>query len=57
MNKEKLAIYITRLHFCNNSKLESIEDYKNMKNYLLELDEYQFSEKLREFGLYDKEAS
>tara|TARA_Y100000589_G_scaffold314343_1_gene336677 strand:- start:4707 stop:4880 length:174 start_codon:yes stop_codon:yes gene_type:complete len=57
MNKEKLAIIITRLQLCNNSKLESIEEYLNIKKYLLELDDDAFFEKTRQFGLFDKEAS
>ena len=57
MNKEKLASILTRLYFCNNSKLENIDEFKNMKKSLLALDDYQFSQKLREYGFYDKEAS
>ena len=57
MNKEFLANILTRLHFCNDSKLESIDDYMSMKKYILKLSDYQFYEKLREFGLYDKETS
>ena len=57
MNRDSLASFLTRLHFCNNSKLESIDEYINMKNELLTLSDYKFYEKLREFGLYDKETS
>ena len=57
MNKEFLANILTRLHFCNNSKLESIEEYVSMKNNILQLSDHKFYEKLREFGLYDKETS
>ena len=57
MNKEFLANILTRLHFCNDSKLESIDEYISMKKYILKLSDYQFYEKLREFGLYDKETS
>ena len=57
MNKDNLASLLTRLHFCNNSKLENIDDWEKMKNIILELDESQFSEKLQEFGFLDKEAS
>ena len=57
MNKESLASLITRLYFCNNSKLESIEEFKLMKKYLLELSDNQFDDKLKEYGFYDKEAS
>ena len=56
MNRERLATILTRLHFCNNSKLESIDEYLNMKNYLLKLNEIQFQEKLREIGLFDRET-
>ena len=57
MDKERLASIITRLHFCNFSKLERIDNYKKMKKYLLSLDESQFYEKLREYGLLEKEVS
>ena len=57
MNKDYLANFLTRLHFCNNSKLESVDEYVNMKNYILKLSDHKFYEKLREFGLCDKEAS
>ena len=57
MNKEFLANFLTRLHFCNNPKLESIDEYIRMKNYILTLSDHKFYEKLREFGLYDKETS
>ena len=57
MNRETLANFLTRLHFCNNSKLESIDDYVSMKNYILRLSDHKFYEKLIEFGLYDKETS
>ncbi len=57
MNKDYLANFLTRLHFCNNSKLESVDEYVNMKNYILTLSDHKFYEKLREFGLCDKEAS
>tara|TARA_Y100000589_G_scaffold323347_1_gene357733 strand:+ start:278 stop:451 length:174 start_codon:yes stop_codon:yes gene_type:complete len=57
MDRNKLASIITRLHFCNDSKLESIEDWEKMKSYLLNLNEDDFGEKLNKFGLLDKEAS
>tara|TARA_Y100001978_G_scaffold197877_1_gene209432 strand:- start:372 stop:545 length:174 start_codon:yes stop_codon:yes gene_type:complete len=57
MDRYKLASIITRLHFCNDSKLESIEDWERMKNHLLSLNEDEFGEKLNRFGLLDKEAS
>ena len=57
MDRDKLATIITRLHFCNDSKLESIEDWERMKNHLLSLNEDEFGEKLNRFGLLDKEAS
>ena len=57
MNKEFLANFLTRLHFCNNSKLESIDEYVRMKNYILTLSDNKFYEKLKEIGLYDKETS
>ncbi len=57
MNRDNLSSILTRLHFCNNSKLENLDDWKEMKKLFLELDEDQFIEKLSEFGLLDKEAS
>ena len=57
MNKENLASIITRLYFCNNTKLEDKEEYIRMKKDLLALNENEFSQKLWEFGFYDKEAS
>ncbi len=57
MDRNKLAIIITRLHFCNDSKLESIDDWQKMKKYLLNLNDHEFSEELNKFGLLDKEAS
>jgi len=57
MNRESLANILTRLHFCNNPKLESIDEYISMKNYILTLSDNKFYEKLKEFGLYDKETS
>ena len=57
MNRESLANFITRLYFCNNPKLESIDEYVSMKNYILTLSDHKFYEKLKEFGLYDKETS
>ena len=57
MNRESLAHFLTRLYFCNNSKLESIDEYVSMKNHILALSDHKFYEKLREFGLYDKETS
>jgi len=57
MNKESLANFLTRLHFCNISKLESTDEYVSMKNYMLTLSDHKFHEKLKEFGLYDKETS
>ena len=57
MDKENLASIITRMYFCNNTKLENIEEYISMKNHLLALNENEFSQKLIDFGFYDKEAS
>ena len=57
MNKENLASIITRLYFCNNTKLENKDEYTRMKNYLLALNENDFCQKLWEFGFYDKDAS
>ena len=57
MDKGYLASIITRLHFCNNSSLENIDDWKKMKNLIMELDDNQFFKKLDEFGFLDKEAS
>ena len=57
MNKETLASIITRLHFCGNTKLENIDDWFKMRNFLLKLDEGEFDKKLKQFGLLDKEAS
>tara|TARA_B100000212_G_scaffold120708_1_gene90371 strand:- start:12 stop:203 length:192 start_codon:yes stop_codon:yes gene_type:complete len=57
MNRENLASIITRLYFCNDTKLENKEEYIKMKKYLLALNENDFSQKLWEFGFYDKEAS
>ena len=57
MNKENLASMITRLYFCNNTKLENTDEYMRMKRDLLALNENDFCQKLREFGFYDKEAS
>jgi len=57
MNKENLASIITRLYFCNNTKLENKDEYIRMKNDLLALNENEFCQKLWEFGFYDKEAS
>ena len=57
MNKESLANFLTRLHFCNFSKLESTDEYVSMKNYILTLSDHKFYEKLHEFGLNDKETS
>tara|TARA_Y100001933_G_C18604751_1_gene399572 strand:- start:77 stop:274 length:198 start_codon:yes stop_codon:yes gene_type:complete len=57
MNKENLASIITRLYFCNNTKLEDKEEYIRMKKDLLALNDNEFSQKLWEFGFYDKEAS
>ena len=57
MNKEFLASIITRLYFCNDTKLENTEDYMRVKEYLLSLNENDFCQKLMEFGFYDKEAS
>ena len=57
MNRDYLASFLTRLHLCNNSKLESTDEYISMKNQLLTLSDCKFYEKLREFGLYDKETS
>ena len=57
MNKENLASLITRLYFCNDTKLENIDEFMKMKNELLALNDNDFSQKLLEFGFYDKEAS
>ena len=57
MNKENLASMITRLYFCNDTKLENKDDFMRMKKDLLALNENDFSQKLMEFGFYDKEAS
>ena len=57
MDRYKLASILTRLHFCNDSKLESIDDWEKMKNHLLTLNDHDFCEKLSKFGLLDKEAS
>ena len=57
MNKENLASIITRLYFCNDTKLENTEDYMRVKEYFLSLNENDFCQKLIEFGFYDKEAS
>ena len=57
MNKENLASMITRLYFCNDTKLETTDEYMRMKRDLLALNENDFCQKLREFGFYDKEAS
>tara|TARA_B100000212_G_scaffold330286_1_gene296390 strand:+ start:222 stop:395 length:174 start_codon:yes stop_codon:yes gene_type:complete len=57
MNKVNLASIITRLYLCNNSKLENKEEFIKIRRDLLSLDENQFSQKLKEFGFYDKEAS
>ena len=57
MNKENLASIITRLYLCNDTKLENKNEYIRLKNDLLALNENDFSQKLREFGFYDKEAS
>tara|TARA_Y100001970_G_scaffold291952_1_gene431215 strand:- start:18752 stop:18925 length:174 start_codon:yes stop_codon:yes gene_type:complete len=57
MDKNKLAAIITRLHFCNDSKLENLEDWEKMKVNLLNLDDDEFDKELSKFGLLDKEAS
>ena len=57
MNRENLASIITRLYFCNNTKLENKDEYIRMKKDLLSLNEDDFCQKLRDFGFYDKEAS
>ena len=57
MNRENLASMITRLYFCNDTKLENKDEYMKMKENLLSLNDNDFSEKLWEFGFYDKEAS
>ena len=57
MNKENLASMITRLYFCNDTKLENKDEYMRMKNELLALNDNDFCQKLWEFGFYDKEAS
>ena len=57
MNKETLASIITRLYFCNDTKLENKDEYMRMKSDLLALNENDFCQKLWEFGFYDKEAS
>ena len=57
MNKENLASIITRLYFCNDTKLENKEEFIRMKKELQSLNENDFCQKLMEFGFYDKEAS
>ena len=57
MDKFKLASILTRLHFCNDSKLESIDEWEEMRNNLLNLNDHEFGKKLSKFGLLDKEAS
>ena len=57
MNKENLASIITRLYFCNDTKLVNKEEFIRMKRELLSLNENDFCQKLMEFGFYDKEAS
>tara|TARA_Y100001978_G_scaffold20641_1_gene16546 strand:- start:16 stop:189 length:174 start_codon:yes stop_codon:yes gene_type:complete len=57
MDRNKLVAIITRLHFCNDSKLESIDDWQKMKDYLLNLNDHDFGKELNKFGLLDKEAS
>ena len=57
MNKENLASIITRIYFCNDTKLENKDEYFRMKKDLLALNDNEFSQKLQEFGFYDKEAS
>ena len=57
MNKENLASMITRLYFCNDTKLENKDEYMRMKKNLLSLNENEFCQKLKEFGFFDKEAS
>tara|TARA_B100000212_G_C27161678_1_gene442021 strand:+ start:525 stop:698 length:174 start_codon:yes stop_codon:yes gene_type:complete len=57
MNKENLASIISRLYFCNDTKLENKDEYLRMKKYLLNLNDNDFCKKLWEFGFYDKEAS
>jgi len=57
MDRHKLASILTRLHFCKDSKLESIDDWEKMRNYLINLNDKDFDEKLDKFGLLDKEAS
>tara|TARA_B100000212_G_scaffold213435_1_gene161302 strand:- start:131 stop:304 length:174 start_codon:yes stop_codon:yes gene_type:complete len=57
MNKENLAAIIARTYFCNDTKLENKDEYIRMKKNLLDLNEFDFCQKLWEFGFYDKEAS
>ncbi len=57
MPKENLATIMTRIYLCNNSKLESIDDYKRIRKFFLSLDDYKFQEKLYEYGLCEREAS
>ena len=57
MNRDKLASIITRLHFCNNSKLECMDDWIKMKKKILTLNDIDFQKKVNQFGLLDKEAS
>ena len=57
MDKNKYISILARLHLCNDSKLENIDDWEKTKNYLLNLDDYEFGMKLNKFGLLDKEAS
>jgi len=57
MNRENLASIITRLYLCNDSKLESKDEFIRMKKDLLALDDNDFCQKLWEFGFYDKDSS
>ena len=57
MDRNKFISILARLHLCNGSKLENIDDWERTKRYFLDLDDYEFGKKLNKFGLLDKEAS
>ena len=57
MDRNKFISILARLHLCNDSKLENIDDWERTKRYFLNLDDYEFGKKLNKFGLLDKEAS
>tara|TARA_B100000963_G_scaffold24469_1_gene18283 strand:+ start:385 stop:558 length:174 start_codon:yes stop_codon:yes gene_type:complete len=57
MDKENLVSMISRLHLCNNTKLENKDEYLRIKKTLNSMDDSQFFQKLWDLGFYDKEAS